>query len=90
MKKYLIEIRSNAGGLMNASINGDTPICPFSIAGNLWLYMTPGHAARRLEMTAQQWEKRGRKVERIFGYVYNMPSKGNINNVLMTLKDWQK
>jgi hypothetical protein len=90
MKKYLIEIRSNTGSALAVSINGDTPSCPFSIGGNLWAYMTPWNAARRLEKIAQEWEKRGRNVDRIFGHVYDMPKKGNINNTIATLNEWNK
>lgn len=90
MKEYLIEIRSNRGSIEAVSINGDTPSCPFSISGNLWLYMTPWNAARRLEMIAKKWEKRGIETERIYGPVSNMPKTGNANNVIAILNSWQK
>lgn len=90
MKEYLIEIRNKRGSVLATTINGDMPACPFSISGNLWVYMTPWNAARRLEMTAKKWEKRGIETERIYGPVSNMPKKGNTNNVIAILNNWQK
>lgn len=90
MKEYLIEIRSNRGSIEAVSINGDTPSCPFSISGNLWLYMTPWNAARRLELLAKSWEKNGAQVERIYGTVSDMSFWGDTNNVVAILNSWQK
>ena len=90
MNEYLIEIRSNKGGIESISINGDMPACPFSIAGNLWVYMTPWNAARRLEMIAKKWEKRGLTVNRVYGTVADMPSQGNITNVVALLREWNE
>jgi hypothetical protein len=90
MKEYLIEIRSNRGSIEAVSINGDTPSCPFSISGNLWLYMTPWNAARRLELLAKSWEKHGYNVEWIYGTVEDMGTKGSEYNVAMVLNSWKK
>ena len=89
MKEYLIEIRSNKGGIESVSINGDMPACPFSIAGNLWVYMTPWNAARRLELLAKSWEKRKHTVERIYGTIADMPVKGDRDNAARTINWWQ-
>lgn len=88
MKKYLIGIESSAGGALYTTIYGDTPSRPFSIANNLWNYKTPWTAAQRLEKLAQSWEKRGRRVRRIYGSVYDMPRRGNQFNCGVTVYDF--
>ena len=90
MKKYLIEIYNTRGTSMRTTLNGDMPACPFSISGNLWVYMTPWNAARRLEMIAKKWEKRGLTVNRVYGTVADMPSQGNITNVVAMLREWNE
>lgn len=90
MKKYLIEIRTTCGGLLFTTINGDMPSCPFCIGNCAWAYMTPGHAARRLELLAKGWEKRGRTVERIYGTIADMKKSGNADNVIAITQDWNK
>lgn len=89
MKKYLIGIYNTHGSSIFTTINGDTPSRPFSIANNLWNYQTPWTAARRLEMLAQSWEKHGRKVSRFYGTVHDMTKKGNINNAIATIRDFE-
>ena len=88
MKKYLIRIE-NARGSECTTINGDS--CrPFMIAHNLWNYTTPGHAARRLEKLAKEWECNGFTVKRIFGAVSDMPVTGNNFNVEKTLLEYSQ
>lgn len=89
MKKYLIEIKSNCGGLCFTSINGDTPSKPFSIANNLWLYETPWAAAHRLELLAKALEKHGRIVTRVYGTILDMPTKGDKHNASATIHDYK-
>jgi hypothetical protein len=89
MKKYLIWIESNRAAIFT-SVYGDTPSRPFSIAGNLWNYATPGHAARRLEKLAQSWDALGIPTRRVYGTIDDMPTKGNENNVAATLAEWRK
>lgn len=84
---YLIAIESD--GIKHCtSVYGDTPSRPFSIARNLWNYATPWTAARRLEMIAKSWEKHGHTVRRIYGSIFDMPTKGNSFNVSATLREW--
>jgi hypothetical protein len=85
MKKYLIRIETR-GQAIFTTINGDSRR-PFQIMHNLWNYTTPGHAARRLEKHAQQWENLGNSVTRIYGAVADMPTQGNEFNLEMILLD---
>lgn len=86
MKEYLVRIE-NGRGCECITINGDS--CrPFMIAGNLWNYTRPGHAARRLEMLAKSWENHGCTVKRIFGTVADMPTRGSKFNIEKTLIDF--
>ena len=89
MKTYLIRIENTDGGLLATAIYGDTPRRPFTSAGNLWTYKTPGGAARRLEQIANNWEAYGRTVNRIFGTVQDMPTKGTAHNVAATLAEYK-
>jgi hypothetical protein len=89
MKKYLIRIENRYTSECT-TINGDCPSRPFQIAGNLWNYSTPGHAARRLEKIANAWEKAGYNVTRVYGPVWDMLTKGSQFNVAMTLLDHDK
>jgi hypothetical protein len=52
--------------------------------------MTPWNAARRLELLAKSWEKHGYNVERIYGTVEDMGTKGSEYNVAMVLNSWKK
>lgn len=88
MKEYLIRIET-AHNNESITINGDL-YRPFMIANNLWNYYSPGHAARRLETIAREWENNGYTVKRIFGAVSDMPSKGNKFNVEKTLFEYSK
>lgn len=87
MKKYLIGIASERSFLFT-TISGDIPTRPFTIANNLWNYATPWHAAQRLELLAKAWEKRGRKVKRFYGDVWDMRKTGNTHNVAVTVNDY--
>lgn len=89
MKRYLIRIENNCNGCELIHIYGDTPTRPFSIAHNLWNYAKPGHAARRLEMLAQSWEKNGLTVKRIYGSIVDMPTKGNEFNAAATIHEYK-
>lgn len=86
MKKYLIRIETGSNS-EHITINGDS-WRPFQIAHNLWNYTTPGHAARRLERIALAWENNGRKVNRIYGTVADMPTTGNEFNLKRILLDY--
>ena len=86
MQEYLIRIEM-ARGSENITVNGDS-YRPFMIAHNLWNYTTPGHAARRLEKLAKEWENNGYTVKRIFGNVSDMPTQGNKFNIEKTLIDF--
>lgn len=86
MKQYLIRIESRTAECI--TINGDSPSRPFQIANNLWNYSTPGHAARRLEKLAQCWENLGYTVKRVYGPIWDMPTRGSGFNVAMTLLDF--
>jgi hypothetical protein len=86
MKKYLIRIETGSNAMFT-TINGDSRR-PFQIANNLWNYTTPGHAARRLEKHALQWESGGRMVNRIYGTVADMPTQGDDFNLEMILLDY--
>jgi hypothetical protein len=86
MKKYLIRIETGRNAIFT-TINGDSRR-PFQILNNLWNYTTPGHAARRLEKHAQQWENGGRVVNRIYGTVADMPTQGDDFNLEMILLDY--
>lgn len=93
MKKYLIRIestREDGAKLMElTTVYGDTPSRPFMIAGNLWNYTTPSHAAQRLEKLAKAWEKNGFIVNRIYGTVADMPMRGDEYNACMTMREWK-
>lgn len=86
MKKYLIRIETGRNSVFT-TINGDSRR-PFQILNNLWNYTTPGHAARRLEKHAQQWEQLGFAVTRIYGAVSDMPTRGNDFNIEKILLDY--
>ena len=86
MKKYLIRIETR-GQAIFTTINGDSRR-PFQILHNLWNYTTPGHAARRLEKHARQWENLGDIVTRIYGTVADMPTQGDEFNLEMILLDY--
>jgi hypothetical protein len=84
MKKYLIRIETGSNAIFT-TINGDSRR-PFQIMHNLWNYTTPGHAGRRLEKHARQWENGGRAVTRIYGTVADMPTQGddfNLEKILL-------
>lgn len=87
LKEYLIRIESGHSAEI-VSIYGDCPQRPFSIANNLWNYSTPWHAAQRLEKLAKCWESAGYTVKRIYGNVWEMPTKGNDKNVGLILLDY--
>ena len=87
MNAYLIRIESNNGRKDCVSINGDSSR-PFQIAGNLWNYQCPGHAARRLETLAKAWENNGLSVKRVYGTVFDMPKKGDCHNVGIILSGY--
>lgn len=87
MKEYLIRIESSRS-CECITISGDCPYRPFQIANNLWNYTTPGHAARRLEKLAKCWEELGIVVNRVYGSVWEMPTKGNGANVGLILLDY--
>ena len=88
MKKYLIEIKADNCAKDCVSINGDS--CrPFQIAGNLWNYQQPGYAAHRLEILAKAWENNGLSVKRVYGTVFDMPTKGNDHNIGIILSDYR-
>lgn len=86
MSKYLIRIETGSGTKECISINGDS-LRPFQIAGNLWNYQYPGHAARRLETLAKAWENNGFAVKRIYGTILDMPKKGNDYNIGIILAE---
>ena len=86
MKKYLIRIETGSNAIFT-TINGDSRR-PFQILNNLWNYTTPGHAARRLEKHAAQWETLGFNVRRIYGAVADMPTTGNEFNLEKILLDY--
>lgn len=86
MKEYLIRIETDRGSEC-ITINGDL-YRPFMIAHNLWNYYSPGHAARRLEKLATEWENNGYTVKRIFGNVSDMPTQGNKFNIEKTLVEF--
>jgi hypothetical protein len=88
MKKYLIRIETGSNSVFT-TINGDSGR-PFQILNNLWNYATPGHAARRLEKHAQQWEQLGFTVKRAYGTVCDMPARGNKFNVDRILLDYSE
>ena len=52
MNTYLIKIEADNGAKEGVTINGDS-YRPFQIAGNLWNYQYPGHAAHRLEILSK-------------------------------------
>lgn len=87
LKEYLIRIENERGSECT-TIYGDCPQRPFSIANNLWNYSTPWHAAQRLEKLARCWENCGYTVKRVYGNVWEMPTKGNKTNVGLTLLDY--
>lgn len=86
MKEYLIRIE-NSHTSECTTINGDLSR-PFMIAHNLWNYATPWHAAQRLEKIARSWENNGHTVKRVYGNVWEMPTKGNNANVGLILLDY--
>ena len=86
MKKYLIRIETGSNAIFT-TINGDSRR-PFQILNNLWNYTTPGHAGRRLEKHAAQWENLGFNVRRIYGTVSDMPTQGDDFNLEMILLDY--
>lgn len=88
MKQYLIRIESGRTSECTY-IYGDCPSRPFSIANNLWNYTTPWHAAQRLEKLAKGWENAGLTVKRVYGSVWDMPTKGNEKNVGLVLLDYE-
>lgn len=89
LKEYLIRIEYASGkNAAYVSIYGDCPQRPFSIANNLWNYSTPWHAAQRLKKLAKCLESAGYTVKRIYGNVFEMPTKGNERNVELTLLDY--
>jgi hypothetical protein len=88
MKKYLIRVEM-ARNSACTTINGDN-LRPFQVFNNLWNYTTPGHAARRLEKYAQQWEQLGFTVKRVYGTVFDMPTQGNEFNTECILLDYSK
>ena len=87
LKEYLIRIENERGSECT-TIYGDCPSRPFSIANNLWNYSTPWHAAQRLEKLARSWENNGLTVKRVYGNVWEMPTKGNGGNVGLILLDY--
>ena len=87
MKKYLIKIAAGNGKKECVSINGDSAR-PFQVAGNLWDYQFPGNAARRLETLAKNWENNGLSVNRIYGTVFDMPTKGDDHNIGIILAEY--
>ena len=87
MKEYLIRIE-NGHTIEYTTIYGDCPSRPFQIANNLWNYSTPWHAAQRLEKLAKSWESHGYTVKRVYGNVWEMPTKGNGANVGLILLDY--
>lgn len=87
MKEYLIRIENNRSSEC-VTISGDCPSRPFQIAHNLWNYATPWHAAQRLEKLAKCWENCGYTVKRVYGSVWDMPTKGNEKNVDFTRLDY--
>lgn len=89
LKSYLIRIEGGRGRCEYVSIYGDCACRPFSIAHNLWNYTSPGHAARRLERLAAAWESHGIQVQRVYGTIDDMPTKGNEFNVAVTLRDFR-
>jgi hypothetical protein len=89
MKEYLIRIE-NGHTNEHTTISGDCPSRPFQIANNLWNYTTPGHAARRLEKLAKCWENLGYTVKRVYGPIWDMPTRGSGFNVAMTLLDFDR
>lgn len=88
MKKYLIKIKTERTE-EQITINGDSSR-PFMIAHNLWNYVTPWHAARKLELLAENWEGHGHFVERIYGTIDDMPTRGDDYNVAVTIKEYGK
>ena len=87
MKEYLIRIETSRGSECT-TICGDCPGRPFQIAHNLWNYSTPWHAAQRREKLAKCWENAGYTVKRVYGSVWDMPTKGNQSNVGLILLDY--
>ena len=90
MKQYLIGIRSDRGDELVVHVYGDCPSRPFSIAGNLWNYTTPWHAAQQLKRLARSWSCCGHKVTGIYGSVQDMPTKGDDYNVYAILRYWKE
>ena len=86
MKKYLIRIETGSNAIFT-TINGDSRR-PFQILNNLWNYTTPGHAARRLEKHAAQWEQLGFIVKRVYGTVGDMPTTGDEFNTKSILSHY--
>lgn len=86
MKDCLIRIE-NGRGNQCVTINGDSSR-PFQIAGNLWNYSTPWHAAQRLEKLAKSWEENGFAVTRIYGSVWDMHTSGNDKNIDLIRLDY--
>ena len=86
MNTYLIKIEAANGANECVTINGDS-YRPFQIAGNLWNYQYPGHAAHRLEMLAKSWENNGFAVKRIYGTILDMPKEGNDYNIGVILAE---
>lgn len=84
MKYYIIAI-NNGWTEEHITINGDS-LRPFSIANNLWNYITPWTAERRLKKLAQAWEKNGFSVTYRYGTILDMPTMGNEFNISVTLK----
>lgn len=87
LKEYLIRIE-NGHTSECTTIYGDS-LRPFMIANNLWNYTTPWHAAQRLEKLAKCWENAGYTVKRVYGSVWDMPTKGNEKNVGLVLLDYE-
>lgn len=87
LKKYLIAIKSDNGAEEHITISGDS-YRPFQIAHNLWNYITPWTAARKLESLAKSWEAHNKKVERIYGTILDMQTTGNEFNIGITITDF--
>lgn len=87
MKEYLIRIE-NGHTSEYTTVYGDSSR-PFMIANNLWNYTTPWHAAQRLEKLARSWETHGLTVKRVYGSVWDMPTKGNEKNADLVLLDYE-
>ena len=84
MNSYLIKIKASNGATECISINGDS-YRPFQIAHNLYNYLLPGHAARKLEALAKAWEANGLYVSRHYGTILEMPTHGDAYNIDLTI-----